>query len=43
MPGLKGAVEADPGFALAHAVNGLVLYGARAVGRSDKLQKLLDL
>ena len=34
MPGLKGAVEADPGFALAHAVNGLMLHGARAVGRS---------
>ncbi len=29
MPGLKGALEADPGFALAHAVNGLVLHGAR--------------
>ena len=30
MPGLKGALEADAGFALAHAVNGLVLHGARA-------------
>ena len=29
VPGLKGAVEADAGFALAHAVNGLVLHGAR--------------
>lgn len=30
MPGLKGALGADPDFALAHAVNGLVLHGARA-------------
>ena len=32
MPGLKGALEADAGFALAHAVNGLVLHGARNTG-----------
>ncbi len=30
MPGLMGAIEADAGFALAHAVNGLVLHGARS-------------
>ena len=31
MPEIKSALEADPGFGLAHAVNGLVLHAARNV------------
>ena len=32
MPNLKAALDADPDFGLGHAINGLILHGARNVG-----------
>ena len=42
MPGLKAATEADPEFGFAHAVNGLVLHGARNAGYQPKIAKSLS-
>ena len=41
MPNVKAALEADPGFGFGHAVNGLLLYGARNVGYGAKIAESL--
>jgi hypothetical protein len=41
LPSLKAALEADRGFGLAHAVNGLMLHGARNVHFRPKIEASL--
>jgi len=41
LPKLKEALEADPGFGFAHAVNGLILHGARNVHFRPKIEASL--
>ncbi len=42
LPGLKAALEADPGFGFAHAVTGLVLHGARNAGFAPMVANSLE-
>ncbi len=41
VPNLKAALQADPEFGLAHAVNGLVLHGARNIAFRPKIEAAL--
>ena len=38
LPNMKAALAADPGFGFAHAVNGLILHGARNVGYRPRIE-----
>jgi tetratricopeptide (TPR) repeat protein len=41
MPNVKAALEADPGFGFGHALNGLLLHGARNAGFGAKIAESL--
>jgi tetratricopeptide (TPR) repeat protein len=41
MPNMKAALEADPGFGFGHALNGLLLHGARNAGFGAKIAESL--
>ncbi len=41
LPNVKAALKADPNFGLAHAVNGLILHGARHIGFRPKIEASL--
>lgn len=41
LPHLKVALKADPGFGFGHAVNGLILHGARNIGFRPKIENAL--